>query len=408
MDEQHLIFLSYASPDRERVFEYYDYLSSKGFQVWMDKRRIKGGQNWDFEIKRALQKATIIIVFISQNSVDRRGYAQREIKIALDQANDRLVDDIYVIPVLLDAGIAIPPELAQIQVLIPEDGDQMEAAAEAIDLQLERLGAESARIQGETELRWTLTSHKDSWDGLPGYEITYQVPRFHSDVYPQVGEITHIIRGWLVDQAMGERAIKYDQGATFLNFGQSRFRRQNSWEASCGEPRIRAGVVTVAYNVWWYGAGAAHPNNGFQTFAFTVDPVTHIRLLSDIFEVPEVAFPIVQKAVREQLLGRSFEGMTSDDTPLGLERSWVEDGTKDWGDLSNFVFSEDGIEFLFGSYHVAAYAFGPLSACIPYEAVAHLMKTHFACALGVEHLRHDAKPWPYPVGDSEPQGAVGV
>ena len=68
----------------------------------MDKRRLKGGQNWDFEIKRALQKATVIVVFLSSNSVDRRGYAQREIKAALDQAGDKLIDDIYLIPVMLD------------------------------------------------------------------------------------------------------------------------------------------------------------------------------------------------------------------------------------------------------------------------------------------------------------------
>ena len=115
MDEQNLVFLSYASPDRDRVFEFCDDLSRRGFNVWMDKRRIKGGQNWDFEINRALQKAVVIVVFLSTNSVNRRGYAQREIKIALDQARDRLIDDIYLIPVILDGGVApyaFGPQLA--------------------------------------------------------------------------------------------------------------------------------------------------------------------------------------------------------------------------------------------------------------------------------------------------------
>ena len=111
MDDHNLVFLSYASPDRDRVLEFHDYLSSQGFNVWMDKRRLKGGQNWDFQIKRALQQAVVIIVFLSSNSVDRRGYAQREIKLALDQARDKLIDDIYLIPVMLDRGIPIPEQL---------------------------------------------------------------------------------------------------------------------------------------------------------------------------------------------------------------------------------------------------------------------------------------------------------
>lgn len=395
MDERHLIFLSYASPDRERVFEYYDFFSNKNFQVWMDKRSIKGGQNWEFEIKRALQKAAIIIVFLSRNSVNRRGYVQREIKIALDQARDKLIDDIYIIPVMLDTGVPVPAQLDDIHILRPEDGDTMQAAAEAIELQLRELGAEAARIQGESELRWTLTTHKDSWDGLPGYEVEYQLPRFHSDVYPQVSEITDIIRGWLLSQAMGERAVKYEQDCDSFNFGQNRFQRQNSWEASCGDPKIKARVATVAYSIWWYGAGAAHPNHGFKTFTFTLDPVTQINRLESIFKVPQTVLPCIQAAVRESLLAERFEGMTSDDEPLALDPEWVERGTEAWDDFTNFVFGDDGIEILFGSYHVAPYAFGPQTAVVPYEKIALFMKKHFACALGVEHLQSGNQPWPF-------------
>lgn len=49
MDDQPLIAISYATPDRDRVFAYYDYLAREGFNLWMDKKKLKGGQNWDFE-----------------------------------------------------------------------------------------------------------------------------------------------------------------------------------------------------------------------------------------------------------------------------------------------------------------------------------------------------------------------
>lgn len=405
MDDQHVIFLSYASPDRDRVFEWFDYLAGKGFAVWMDKRRLKGGQNWDFEIKRALQKATIIVVFLSANSVDRRGYAQREIKAALDQARDKLIDDIYLIPVMLDVGVQIPAELDRIQVIKPEDGDQMQATADAVSTQLEKLGAETARIQGETELRWTITTHKDQWDGLPGYDSSYQVPRFHSETYPHVGDITEVIRGWLVGQIMSQREVKFDQSPDHLNFGQGRYRRQNSWEASCSEPKVKERVVTIAYTVWWYGAGAAHPNFGFQTFAFTLDPVTQITRLQDLFSDADAAFAIIQAEVRRHLLDLSFEGMTNDGEPLKLLEDQVHSGTETWDDFQTFIFGDEGIEFQFGAYHVAPYAFGPQSASVAYDAVVKLMRPHFACALGIEHLQYDHAPWPFPLTDEAKEGA---
>ena len=74
-----IVFLSYARPDRDCVARYFDELQGKGFNVWMDHIRLKPGQNWDFEIQRALDTAAIIVVFLSKNSTDRRGYLQREL-----------------------------------------------------------------------------------------------------------------------------------------------------------------------------------------------------------------------------------------------------------------------------------------------------------------------------------------
>jgi hypothetical protein len=57
--ELQTVFISYASPDRARVTPYCDRLESRGISVWMDYKRVKSGQHWDFEIRRALDKAAI-------------------------------------------------------------------------------------------------------------------------------------------------------------------------------------------------------------------------------------------------------------------------------------------------------------------------------------------------------------
>ncbi|MCW2410861.1 MULTISPECIES: TIR domain-containing protein [unclassified Sphingobium] len=402
MQDAPLIFLSYSSPDRDRVFAWHDWLSGKGFDTWMDKRRIKGGQNWDFEIKRALQKAAIVIVFLSANSVDRRGYAQREIRSALDHSRDKLIDDIYLIPVMLDE-VPIPPELESIHIIRPADGDAFELVADAITAQLERLGAEIARIQGESELRWSMTTHRDSWDGLPGYETSFELPYFQSEVYPQINEITQRLKGWLVGQTMQQRLVKFEQSPAVHNFGQSRFFRKNTWDASCGEPKLKERVLTVAYTVWWYYAGAAHPNSCFRTFSFMLDPLIELGSAASLFVDASKALPVIQHSVRAHFLSNK----TDENERSGcneFSREWVIRGTEGWEDFQNFVFSESGIEFLFPPYAIASYAEGPQTALVPYGSLTKLLHPHIVSALGVEYLDYLPPDWPFPSdeGQSEP------
>lgn len=98
----------------------------------MDFRRLKPGQNWDFEIKRALGKATFVLVFISKLSFDRRGYLQRELKLALDKMTEKLVDDIFLIPVLLDDDVQLPEQLRGIQNIRASDPGCYEQIAGAL------------------------------------------------------------------------------------------------------------------------------------------------------------------------------------------------------------------------------------------------------------------------------------
>jgi hypothetical protein len=390
MADEHLIFLSYSSPDLSRVLPFYEHLKARGLDVWLDKRRLKAGQNWNFEIGRALQKATIIVVFLSENSVDRRGYAQREIKIALNQAQERLIDDIYIVPVMLDRGVPRPAELGQIQFVEPDDGDPQKAVAEAIDAQLVRLGVETARVQGESNLRWSYLNYKDSWEGLPGYETSYQLIQLSSDEYPRASEITEVIHGWLVGATMEQRRAKLEQAASHYNFGTNAFLRTNTWEASCGEPKIKERIVSIPYTVWWYGAGAAHPNMFFRTFSFILAPVIPVADLQELF--PErnrgAALEVVQTEARAQLLAPKSD-ISGEDRALEMDADWVEKGTSDWEAFGAFLFAESGIEILFSPYAVAPYAYGSHVITVPYSKLAKLMDEFHANALGINHLRRD-------------------
>lgn len=402
MEEEPLVFLSYASPDRERVSVYYDELTNAGLNVWFDRRRLKGGQNWDFEIKRALRQSAIVVVFLSRNSVDRRGYAQREIKIALDQARDRLIDDVYVIPVSIDELPSIPDQFRDIHVVSEVDGDSTAQLVQSIKDQFERIGAAASQTQADANIRWNFTSYSESWLGLPGYDTKYRLVHFHSETYPNIHQIGDVVRGWLSVSTMAARTAMYQQSSDGLNFGQDRFFRTNTWDAACGEPHVKGRVVSFAYSVWWYGAGAAHPNQFWKTFSFTLEPLTYIESLKELFseEAQDDALAIIAGECRRQLLDVA-ESDGSEGDPIALDEDWVISGTKSWDDFEAFLFVEDGIEILFAPYHVAAYAYGSQTALVPYKLINQLMPPHYASALDIEYAHVEPRTWPFDPNTSD-------
>lgn len=222
-DELQTTFLSYARPDRDRVAPYADALEAIGFTVWIEYKRLKAGQQWDFEIRRELEKAAIVIVFISNNSVDRRGYVQREIKIALDKAQEKLSGDIYLIPVLLDEDTPIPEEIRHIQCVRSWEADHLGAIEEAIRHQLYAIGSEVRAAQDRSNINWSETRYKEAWAGLPGYEAEYNLLQLSSIDYPQISDITTYMRGYLTSLIMKERRVKFEQNPEFSHSGKINF-----------------------------------------------------------------------------------------------------------------------------------------------------------------------------------------
>jgi len=104
------IVLSYAHTDQQQVEDLYERLADAGYTPWMDRKDILPGQRWLPTIQKAISEADFFLACLSRNSVNRRGVIQREIKQALDAFQEYLSDDIYLIPVRLEACDA-PEEL---------------------------------------------------------------------------------------------------------------------------------------------------------------------------------------------------------------------------------------------------------------------------------------------------------
>ena len=108
------IFLSYAREDQELVRGLHERLEKEGFNPWMDVEKVAPGERWDPAIRRALRTSDMVIICLSSASIEKRGYLQKEIAQALKQLEEKLDDDIYILPVRLE-NCPVPPQLAEIQ-----------------------------------------------------------------------------------------------------------------------------------------------------------------------------------------------------------------------------------------------------------------------------------------------------
>lgn len=108
------VFLCHSSNDKEIVEDIYNILIEDGIDAWLDRKNLTPGEEWQIEIPRALRNVDIVIVFLSSNSVTKEGYVQREIKIALDIADEKPEGTIFIIPTRLE-DCNIPSRLSKFQ-----------------------------------------------------------------------------------------------------------------------------------------------------------------------------------------------------------------------------------------------------------------------------------------------------
>ena len=75
-------FLCHSSGDKARVRELYNHLRSDGIQCWFDEVDLRPGRDWHLEITKAIEGSKFVLACLSESSINKRGYIQRELKKA--------------------------------------------------------------------------------------------------------------------------------------------------------------------------------------------------------------------------------------------------------------------------------------------------------------------------------------
>lgn len=96
------IFISYAREDYDIAQKLYFDLKNSGLNPWLDRECLLPGQNWKIEILKNIRNCSHFIAIISSNSVNKKGYVQKELKEALEILDEFPESHVYLIPVRLD------------------------------------------------------------------------------------------------------------------------------------------------------------------------------------------------------------------------------------------------------------------------------------------------------------------
>jgi uncharacterized protein (UPF0335 family) len=322
----------------------------------------------------------------SRNSKDRRGYIQKEIKISLDQLQEKLIDDIYIIPVLLDDEVGIPDQMREIHCLKFSEQRFKADLIGSINHQIERLGGERREIEEQEKVVWQKRKLREEWSGLPGYRFDADLIEFTSDTYEDISQINQYLKGELLNLLFYEREAKIHQDHGLYNFAQDEWRRTNTTDIFIDKPAFRGKVVSLPFAISHYPGGAAHPTHGFMSYVFVLDPLIKIEKLSHVFDVPEIVFPRIQSAVRDKLI-EFYRSINEVEGLSDFEADMVKTGTSQWDDLGHFAFEENGVAIFFSSYQVGPYAIGTPKIVIEYKEIADDMKEIFVTALEIWQFR---------------------
>ena len=116
------VFLCHSSDDKAAVREIYQRLKAESWiDPWLDEEELFPGQDWGLEIEKAVEETDTVLVFLSDNSVTKKGYVQKELRMVLRISDYQPDGTIFTMPLRLEK-CSVPRALSMWQYvdLFPE------------------------------------------------------------------------------------------------------------------------------------------------------------------------------------------------------------------------------------------------------------------------------------------------
>lgn len=353
------VFISYAKEDYEFAEKLYEYLAENNFNPWLDKKNLLPGQQWDFEIKKGLREANYVILLLSDNSVLKRGYIQREFKLALKYFEEKLEDDIYLIPVKINK-CNVPESLSGFQ-WIEIENNSFESILQSLSIQQSKYLAFQQQLLNKHRTFETKEIKEEFLYKKKRLSIKIETSYFQFVDFENqsLNELNRFVAGQSVAGVLGGRNyLLGEEDQDILNHNGV-----NTWyfDSSYTLHFLNGTVVSIIENIYTY-TGGAHGSAGITGHNFYISPTYKLELKNlFIYEDCPIVLELISDFCFNKLRNTHNEWLElSEEEIAGQNKSmfWEHSLDPSWENFENFLISKDHISIIFNQYQVSSYAFG--------------------------------------------------
>jgi hypothetical protein len=335
------VFISYAKEDFKFASELYDFLQDNHYDPWLDKKKLLVGSTWDAAIRKAFGEADFIILLLSSTSVSKRGYVQREYRLALLNWETKLDSDIYIIPVLID-DCKVPDSLSQFQWVHYDTASAFEDILKALDTQ-RTIYLKDAYITELLNTHYTKTLPLDLPTGL-NIESSVEFPQFPQNPFFNADFVNAFVQHDIMSQMSSYSSFmsEGDNYAILPEHLKPRLYFSSYYEIYFISERNLSLILNISF--YW---GGPYPNHRVVTRNFSFNPVRKLTL-GDV-----IKFDKIKDFVIDAYEKYSSEYLKEKDGHLiaRIQDEFENLGAKDM----DFVFNSDSLKLI--SNNILPHAF---------------------------------------------------
>jgi hypothetical protein len=364
------VFISYASEDFLFAEQLFNYLAYHNFIPWLDKKSLLPGQNWDYEIKKALREAHYIILLLSENSVQKRGYVQREFKMVLTFCEEKLDDDIYLVPVKINE-CNVPVSLSKYQWINFNDDNALFNVVTGLNVQRKKfIQEENKRIAAHQTFPYQTIEIRKSYGSYITADIRISYFQFTGNDNESIAEINAIIKGQAyLDLVQTRQSFLYNSQDDPVDWPIHA--RQWSYETQTKPELITSKLVTFTTFDYTY-MGGAHGSYVLSGASYLLSPLRKMELihLIDYIEHKKcLSFLSKFCIIRLREIEREFYGPLEGEGEMFATMVDKRIVSPKWDTFRYHYFSKNGLEIIFNTGSIAGYAFGQHIVSIPFETL---------------------------------------
>jgi hypothetical protein len=174
------VFLCHCTDDKAAVRQLFRRLRASGVDPWLDEDALLPGQEWEREIARAVRLCDVVLVCLSPRSITKTGYVQKEIRYALDVADEYPEGSLFIIPVKFEP-CEVPDRLRRwqwVDLFDPRGHRQLmnalRARARSVSIAMENSGTRS--INSTTDVNVVLALNQKQRQAVEKMTLRYAGP----------------------------------------------------------------------------------------------------------------------------------------------------------------------------------------------------------------------------------------